>query len=379
MIKKIAVAGILLAVLLISCQSQDKAVQKMEKKMFGKLADGSEVDIYTLTNKSGVKVKIINYGAAVVSLSVPDKSGKFSDVVLGYDSIEGYENDKSYFGAIVGRYGNRIAKGRFKLDGTEYQLTINDGENHLHGGLHGFNKVLWTVTDATESDSGAKISLSYLSGDGEEGYPGDLKLTVEYSLNNDNELTINYTGSTDKPTILNPTHHSYFNLTGEPDSTILGHELMIDADYTTPVGPGLIPTGKPGDVTGTPMDFRKPVQIGARIDSLYEQLKLGLGYDHNWILNKHQEKMPKVVTVYEPVSGRVMEVFTDQPGMQFYSGNFLDGSVKGKNGVFYKHRTGFCLEAQHYPDSPNNPEFPGVRLDPGQTYRQTTTYRFSVR
>ena len=365
--------------LLLSCKTQVEVKQTMDKKLFGKLSDGSEVYLYTLANKSGMEAKIINYGAAVVSLTAPDKNGKLADVVLGYDSLDGYANDKSYFGAIVGRYGNRIADGKFKLDGKEYQLTINDGANHLHGGLKGYNKVLWNETEIAKTGDGASLTLSYESKDGEQGYPGNLKLTVKYTLTNNNELKIEYNAVTDKPTVLNPTHHSYFNLTGDPEKTILDHELMIDADNTTPVAKGLIPTGKFASVANTPMDFRKPTKIGARIDENYDQLKLGLGYDHNWVLNKHQESLPKVLSVYEPVSGRVMEMYTDQPGVQFYSGNFLDGTVKGKNGIMYKHRTGFCLEAQHYPDSPNHPEFPSTKLEPGQVYKQTTIYKFSAR
>ena len=376
---KIFAVPLLLISIFLSCKTQVEVKQTMDKKLFGKLADGSEVYIYTLANKSGMEAKIINYGAAVVSLTAPDKNGKLADVVLGYDSLDGYVNDKSYFGAIVGRYGNRIADGKFKLDGKEYQLTINDGANHLHGGLKGYNKVLWNETEIAKTGDGASLTLSYDSKDGEQGYPGNLKLTVKYTLTNNNELKIEYNAVTDKPTVLNPTHHSYFNLTGDPEKTILDHELMIDADNTTPVAKGLIPTGKFASVANTPMDFRKPTKIGARIDENYDQLKLGLGYDHNWVLNKHQESLPKVLSVYEPVSGRVMEMYTDQPGVQFYSGNFLDGTVKGKNGIMYKHRTGFCLEAQHYPDSPNHPEFPSTKLEPGQVYKQTTIYKFSAR
>ncbi len=376
---KIFAVPLLLISIFLSCKTQVEVKQTMDKKLFGKLADGSEVYIYTLANKSGMEAKIINYGAAVVSLTAPDKNGKLADVVLGYDSLDGYANDKSYFGAIVGRYGNRIADGKFKLDGKEYQLTINDGANHLHGGLKGYNKVLWNETEIAKTGDGASLTLSYESKDGEQGYPGNLKLTVKYTLTNNNELKIEYNAVTDKPTVLNPTHHSYFNLTGDPEKTILDHELMIDADNTTPVAKGLIPTGKFASVANTPMDFRKPTKIGARIDENYDQLKLGLGYDHNWVLNKHQESLPKVLSVYEPVSGRVMEMYTDQPGVQFYSGNFLDGTVKGKNGIMYKHRTGFCLEAQHYPDSPNHPEFPSTKLEPGQVYKQTTIYKFSAR
>lgn len=367
------------AVSVLFCQSKKEEAQMVEKKPFGKLADGREVYEYTLSNTNGVKAKIINYGATVVSLEVPDRNGKFSDVVLGYDNIEGYVADKSYFGAIIGRYGNRIGKGKFKLDGKEYQLSINNGENQLHGGTEGFNKKLWTVDATDESNLGPSITLSYVSKDGEEGYPGTVKLTVNYQLTNLNELKINYTGTTDKTTILNPTHHSYFNLTGDPNKTILDEELWIDADKFTPVDKGLITTGELADVKGTPMDFRKPTKVGARINDDYEQLKLGRGYDHNFVLNKHQELIPKVASVYDSSSGRFMEMWTDQPGVQFYTGNFLDGTVMGKNGIKYQFRTGLCLEAQHFPDSPNKPNFPSVVIKPGQVYRQTTIYKFSVK
>ena len=367
------------AVTVIFCQPQKEGTQMIEKKLFGKLADGREVFEYTLTNSNGMKVKVINYGATVVSLESSDRNGKFSDVVLGYDNLEGYVADKSYFGAIIGRYGNRIGKGKFKLDGKEYQLSINNGENQLHGGTEGFNKKVWTVEATDESNLGQSITLSYISKDGEEGYPGTVKLTVNYQLTNQNELKINYTGTTDKTTILNPTHHSYFNLTGDSNKTILDEELWIGADKFTPVDKGLIPTGELTDVKGTPMDFRQPTKVGARINDDYEQLKLGRGYDHNFVLNKHQELIPKIASVYDSSSGRFMEMRTDQPGVQFYTGNFLDGTVMGKNGIKYQFRTGLCLEAQHFPDSPNKPNFPSVVIKPGQVYRQTTIYKFSVK
>jgi len=373
---------VLVNLLLISCKNKEtKTEMEVKKESFGKTAEGQNVDIYTLTNKNGMTVKIINYGATVVSLTAPDRNGKYEDVVLGYDNIEGYEADKSYFGAIVGRYGNRIGKGKFKLDRKEYQLSINNGENHLHGGTIGFNKKVWEVIDTKYLNGLSAISMKYISKDGEEGYPGTVELTVSYNLNNENELTINYSAWTDKNTILNPTHHSYFNLTGDPNKTILDHELMIDADKFTPVDKGLIPTGKFVDVTNTPMDFRKPTKVDAHINENYEQLKFGLGYDHNWVLNKHQELQPMIATVYEPTSGRFMQVFTDQPGIQFYCGNFLDGKVKGKNGVMYEFRTGLCLETQHFPDSPNKPDWPSTVLKASKTesYKQTTTYKFSAK
>ena len=370
---------ITLAIVFISCQSNNKNQSMVEKRIFGKLADGTEVFSYTLKNAKGMEARIIAYGAAVVSLTAPDRNGKFADVVLGYNNIEGYVADKAYFGAIVGRYGNRIGKGKFKLEGKDYQLSINNGENHLHGGVEGFNKKLWTVIAAEATPIGSTITLKYVSQDGEEGYPGKVELTVVYNLTNENELSIKYSATTDKTTILNPTHHSYFNLTGDPNKIILDHELMIDTDNFTPVDSGLITNGKFATVTNTPMDFRTAKKIGQDIEADFEQLKFGGGYDHNWVLNQHQEKIFKCADLYEPVSGRFMEVWTDQPGLQFYCGNFLDGTVKGKNGIMYKKRTGLCLEAQCFPDSPNKPEWPTVVLTTGKVYRQTTIYKFSAK
>jgi aldose 1-epimerase len=328
---------------------------------------------YLLTNRAGMSAKVIDYGATVTSLKVPDRNGKMEDVVLGYDSLQGYENGTSYFGAIAGRYGNRIGKGLFPLDGKQYQLTINDGENHLHGGKIGFNKVQWQSKPLSPSS----IELQYVSKDGEEGYPGTVTLKVTYTLTDKNELRIDYEGTTDRPTILNPTHHSYFNLSGSFANPILDHVLTIEADRFTPVDKGLIPTGQLVDVANTPMDFRTPTSIGARINDSYEQIALGKGYDHNWVLRGSPGNVRKAAEVYEPKSGRLMTVYTDQPGIQFYSGNFLDGTAHGKNGVAYQRRTGLCLEAQAYPDSPNKPQFPSVTLRPGQIYRQTTIYQFS--
>jgi aldose 1-epimerase len=379
---------LIISVLFSACKKSTETYGKMEvkKEFFGKTKDGQEVFAYILKNKNGIEVKIINYGATVVSLTAPDRNGKFEDVVLGYDNLEDYENDKSYFGAIVGRYGNRIGKGKFKLDGKEYQLSINNGENHLHGGTNGFNKKVWIVVGTSDDKyfelmGGSFVTMKYVSIDGEEGYPGNVELTVNYTLTKDNEISINYTALSDKNTIINPTHHSYFNLTGDPNKTILDHELMLDADKFTPVDKGLIPTGKFTDVANTPMDFRKPTKIGERINENYEQLKFGLGYDHNWVLNKHQELLPKIASLYESNSGRFMEVWTNQPGIQFYSGNFLDGKVNGKNGVMYQYRTGLCLETQHFPDSPNKQDWPTTVLKASRTlpYRQTTIYKFSTK
>jgi len=370
----------LLALIVFSCQ--DKSVKKagtmIEKAIYGKLPDGREVFQYTLKNAAGVEVRIINYGAIVTALKVPDRNGRLADIVLGYDSLAGYLGDNAYLGAIVGRYGNRIDQGKFKIDGQEYQVTVNDGENHLHGGKIGFNKVLWDAKVESSTPDPA-LALTYVSLDGEEGYPGTVTLTVTYTLTNENELRIDYEGTTDKPTILNPTHHSYFNLTGDPTETILNHELTIDADKITPVDAGLIPTGELADVADTPFDFREPQKIGLRINEQNEQLQFGQGYDHNWVLNNYDRTVHKVVELYEPLSGRLMAVFTDQPGMQFYSGNFLNGTIRGKNGALYQHRTGLCLEAQCFPDSPNKPNFPSVILRPGQIYHQRTIYKFSVK
>ncbi len=370
---------VLTLILNLSCKSQIENTAMVQKKSFGKLSDGSEVFVYTLKNKNGAKVDISNYGAVIVKIIVPDKDGVYKDVVLGYDSVQDYEKCKSYFGAAVGRYGNRIKKGFFKLDGKEYQLTINDGENHLHGGKHGINKKLWTVTEYDTTKNGEKITLKHFSADGEEGYPGNVEINITYILTNDNELVIDYSATTDKNTILNPTNHSYFNLTGDLTKTILDHELMIDANQFTPVDDKLIPLGDFMDVANTPFDFRTPKKIGKDIEMNNEQLKFGKGYDHNWVLNKHQEKIFKCASLYDPSSGRLMEIFTDQPGLQFYSGNFLDGSITGKSGIKYQYRTGLCLETQHFPDSPNNPQFPTVRLNAGEIYTHTAIYKFSVK
>ncbi|MDZ7374308.1 MAG: galactose mutarotase [candidate division KSB1 bacterium] len=351
---------------------------QVTRGIFGKMPDGRAVEFFDLVNPNGLKARIITYGAIVVSLEVPDREGKLGDIVLGYDKLEKYLADSPYFGAIVGRYGNRIAKGRFVLDGVEYQLATNDGPNHLHGGLKGFDKVVWEGSPLQEEDA-VGVQLTYLSPDGEEGYPGNLRATVVYRLTSQNELRIDYEATTDKPTIVNLTHHSYFNLAGQGSGDILGHVLQINADCFTPVDPGLIPTGELRSVEGTPFDFRQPIAIGERIDWDDEQLRFGRGYDHNFVLNSSGGTLALAATVYEPTSGRVMEVWTTEPGLQFYSGNFLDGHHVGKGGKVYGHRSGFCLETQHFPDSPNKPHFPSVVLRPGEKYHQTTIYRFSVR
>jgi len=367
----------ILFIIPISCTLNKKENGMIEKTLYGKLSDGREIYQYTLTNKSGATLKVINYGAIVTSLTIPDRNGKFGDVILGYDSLQAYVDDKCFFGAIVGRYGNRIGKGKFKLDGKEYQVTVNEGENHLHGGKLGFNKVMWDARTMQDT-AGSAIELTYVSTDGEEGYPGKVTLTVIYTLTDSNELKIEYKGTTDKTTVLNPTHHSYFNLSGSFNNTILDHIVMIDANAITPVDKSLIPTGKLLDVSKTPMDFRTPIAIGAHIDDDFEQLKIAGGYDHNWVLRNYDGKVRTVAEVYEPKSGRLMTVITDQPGIQFYSGNFLDGTGKGK-GVTYQKRSGLCLESQCYPDSPNKPEFPSATLKPGEEYHQTTIYQFSTK
>lgn len=344
---------------------------------FGAAPDGQAVRLYSLRNATGMTAKIMTYGAIVVSLNVPDRDGGMADVVLGYDNLQGYIKETPYFGAIVGRYGNRIGKGKFTLDGVTYTLATNDKENHLHGGIKGFDKVVWDDEPLWRSD-GVGVKLRYLSADGEEGYPGNLQATVTYVLTNKNELRIEYEATTDKATPVNLTHHGYFNLTGGRRD-ILDHELMLNAVQFTPVDAGLIPTGHRVDVEGTPMDFRRPTAIGARINGDYEQLKFGGGYDHNWVLRNSGKAMTLAARVYEPTTGRVMEVRTAEPGIQFYAGNFLDGTITGKQGVVYTRRFGFCLETQHFPDSPNKPGFPSTILRPGGKYETTTIYRFSTK
>jgi len=355
-----------------------EAKPTVTKASFGKTADGRTVDIYKLTNTKGAEARIITYGGTVVTLKVPDKSGKLGDVVLGFDSIGDYEKHTSYFGALIGRYGNRIAKGKFTLDGKEYTLAVNNGENHLHGGIKGFDKVVWTARSYIDP-AGANLELTYLSRDGEEGYPGNLSVKVTYTLTEKNELKIVYAATADNATVLNLTHHSYFNLAGAGSGDILGTQLLINADRFTPTDNGSIPTGGLREVKGTPFDFTKPATIGDRIEQNDEQLKFGSGYDHNWVLNKKGKELSLAATAYDAKTGRVMDVYTTEPGVQFYSGNFLDGSIKGKSGQDYPRRSGFCLETQHFPDSPNKPNFPSTELKPGQTYSQTTVYKFSVR
>jgi len=350
----------------------------MKKQPFGKTGDGQSVDLYTLTNHSGMEATITNFGGIVVSMKVPDRNGKLDDVVLGYDNLDGYLTNKAFFGALVGRYANRIAHAQFKLNGVTYNVPKNDGDNSLHGGTNGFNKRVWTAKDVSGSH-GQALELTYVSKDGEEGYPGNLTAKVVYTLTDQNELKIDYSATTDKDTVLNLTNHTYFNLAGQGNGDILGHELTLHADRFTPVDPTLIPTGELQPVKGTPFDFTKPVAIGARINQDDPQLKVGKGYDHNWVLNRAKGSVSLAAEAYEPKTGRVLQVLTDQPGIQFYSGNFLDGSITGKSGKVYNLRNGFCLETQHFPDSPNHPAFPSAVLKPGQHYRTTTIFKFSKR
>jgi aldose 1-epimerase len=344
---------------------------------FGQTTVGTPVELYTLRNRKGMEAQIATYGGIVTTLTAPDRSGHYADVVLGYDALPGYFKGSAYFGAMIGRYGNRIAQGQFTLNGVKYTLAKNNGPNSLHGGVVGFDKVVWQVEKAVVTAHGPRLTLTYLSRDGEEGYPGNLKVQAVYTLTEDNTLRLDYTAVTDKDTPVNLTQHSYFNLRGHGD--ILGHVLEIPADRFTPVDSTLIPTGELRPVAGTPFDFLKPTAIGARIAGTDEQLKFGKGYDHNWVLNKDPGVLGTVATVYEPETGRVLEVSSTEPGVQFYSGNFLDGKDVGKGGQAYEFRNGLALEPQHFPDSPNHADFPSVILHPGVTYRNTIVYRFSVR
>ncbi len=347
------------------------------KQAYGSTPDGTAVDLYTLTNTKGVQAQITNFGGIVTSLLVPDRSGRLGDVVLGFDSLDGYLGKHPYFGAICGRYTNRIAKGRFTLNGVTYALAQNDGENHLHGGLRGFDKAVWEAAELQTAE-GPGLRLAYLSRAGEEGYPGNLQTVVTYTLTNRDELRIGYLATTDQDTVLNLSHHGYFNLSDAGMSDILHHEVTIHADRFAEIESDLIPTGELIDVKGTPMDFTRPMLVGARIDLDDEQLVRGRGYDHTWMLSGKPRDLALAARVYEPISGRAMEVYTTEPAIQFYTGNFLDGSNTGKGGVMYRKRHALCLECQHFPDSPNRPQFPTTVLKPGQRYEQTTVYRFTA-
>jgi aldose 1-epimerase len=345
----------------------------IEVRPFGLLPNGFRADLYVLRNANGIEARITNFGATVVSIMAPDRHGKFADIVLGFDDLEGYAQHRKFFGATVGRYANRIAGGRFILGSNNYSLATNNGPNHLHGGVQGFDRALWTAQDTRRKDA---VVLRYRSADGEEGYPGNLDAEVVFTLTRDDALRIDYSAATDRPTPVNLTNHSFFNLGSDTD--ILDHELKLAADRFTPVDASLIPTGELRAVAGTPFDFRAPARIGARVDADDAQLQRAGGYDHNFILAKKNGRLDVAAEVYDRKSGRAMRVLTTEPGVQFYSGNFLDGSITGKKRKVYTHRTGFCLEAQHYPDSPNQPHFPSAILMPGDTYRQTTIYQFAT-
>jgi aldose 1-epimerase len=362
------VCALVLALMTIAADLQGQVT----KQPFGKTPDGTPVDVYTLKN-GALEARIITYGGIVISLKVPDKSGKSADVVLGYDSLDGYLAKGPYFGAIIGRYGNRIAGGKFTLDGKTYSIPPNDGPNALHGGPRGFDKVVWKAKEIPHG-----IELSHVSPDGDQGFPGTLTALVRYTLSG-KDLKIEYSATTDKNTVLNLTNHSYFNLAGQGNGDILKHQVKLNAGRFTPVNDVLIPTGELATVEGTPFDFRKSTAVGARINDDNEQLRRGKGYDHNWVLDSGGGKLAEAAEVYEPTTGRVMQVWTDQPGVQFYTGNFLDGTITGKDGKVYQQRAALCLETQHFPDSPNHPNFPSTELKPGQKYHTVTIYRFSSR
>ena len=344
-------------------------------KPFGISPEGKPVELFTLRNANGMEATVMTWGATVVSLKVPDAAGHFDDVVLGFDNLEGYRGNNPYFGAIAGRYGNRIAHAKFVLHGQENRLKANNGENSLHGGERGFDKRVWTVEHADSRSA----TMRYISPDGEEGYPGTLTATVRYTVTARDELRIDYTATSDKATVQSLTNHSYFNLSGEGSGTILDEDIQIYAGRFTPVDASMIPTGELRSVAGTPLDFREPTRVGARIDADYDQLKLGGGYDHNWIIDRARPGLVPAARVHDPKSGRIMEVLTTQPGVQFYTANSIDGTIKGKGGKAYIRRGALCLETQHYPDSPNHPEFPSTELKPGETFHSTTVYRFSAR
>lgn len=375
-------ASIFLALILFGCSQPKKmddqsiltdSFKIITHRFFGKAGEHDIME-YTITNRNGVTVSVMNYGGIITSLKTPDRNGVIKDIVLGYDSLIGYLKDSPYFGAIVGRYGNRIANGKFALDGKQYSLAQNNNGQHLHGGIKGFDKVFWSIAEVDYN----KLRLTYTSPDMEEGYPGNLIVEVTYELTDANELIFDYSATTDKKTVINLTQHSYFNLTGETSRDILDHELMLMADAFIPVKKTLIPTGELRAVDQTPFDFRKPAKIGSRIQSEDQQLTNARGYDHCWVL-LDTGRMKHAASVYEPVSGRTLDVYTTEPGIQFYSGNFLDGSITGKYGIVYQHRYGFCLETEHYPDSPNQKHFPSTELNPGNVYRTTTKYIFGVR
>ncbi len=360
----------------VTVPAEQEPKASIVKSDFGTFED-QPVDLYTLTNTHGITMKVSSYGGLITHLMVPDRSGTVEDVVLGYDSLSGYIKETPYFGALIGRYGNRIAKGKFKLEGKEYTLAVNNGVNHLHGGKAGFDKVIWNVEEMPTED-GVALKLTRVSKDMEEGYPGNLTTEVHYILGNNNALTIEYKATTDKPTIVNLTQHTYFNLSGNTKADILGQKLMLNASSFLPIDKTFIPTGELKPVKGTPFDFITPTAIGARVNNNDPQLKAGLGYDHCWILDTKGDITKPAVSLYDSTSGRMMEIFTTEPAMQFYCGNFLDGKITGKGNVVYKHRYGLCLEPEHYPDSPNKPAFPSVVLKPGETYQTKSIYKFTT-
>ncbi len=375
----------LFALFTFSCEKRNKpeetvtsadTISFVTKQSFGKIQEGQEVTLYTMRNRNGMEMSVMNYGGIIVSIKAPDKNGVFEDVTLGYDSLKDYLKANPFFGALIGRYGNRIAKGKFSLDGKQYTLPVNNGVNHLHGGPLGFDKMYWNIEDVSDSAQ-ARLKLTYKSKDGEEGYPGNLDIEVLYTLSANNEVVFEYKATTDKKTIVNLTQHTYFNLSGNARRDILGHQLTINADRFLPVDETLIPLGNLEPVKGTPFDFTTAQSIGSRIHEKHVQLINGKGYDHCWVLN-NKNTFEKVVTLEDSISGRRLEAFTDQPGIQFYSGNFLDGSNVGKGGVVYQKHQGLCLETQHFPDSPNQSTFPSVVLNPGDTYHTKTLYKFSI-
>tara|TARA_Y100001958_G_scaffold93088_1_gene63553 strand:+ start:157 stop:1296 length:1140 start_codon:yes stop_codon:yes gene_type:complete len=373
---------LLLTLSIISCENikkkENMSLVNVNKEFFGKTSDGANVDQYTLKNSNGMELSVISFGGIITSLKAKDRDGKNEDVVLGFDNLGDYENKSPYFGALIGRYGNRIKEGKFSLDGVEYKLAKNNGENHLHGGLKGFDKVIWDV-EVEVNKSSASLMLRYTSMDTEEGYPGNLGVKVTYTLTNEDELKVRYEAETDKKTIVNLTQHSYFNLSAGLRKDILGHEITIAADYFLPVDMTLIPTGEIREVVQTPFDFREFKVVGDDIDLDDTQITYGNGYDHCWVLNNQDEGVRFVASAYDPLSGRLLEVFSDQPGIQFYSGNFLDGTLQSKEGGNYEFRSGFCLETQHYPNSPNQENFPSVILNPGEKYNSETIFKFSSR
>ena len=389
---KICYLFLLLGTLLLNVNCKEKTMKegneemskgetktiKVEKSDYGVAERGEKVELFSLKNINGFEVDIITYGGRITSLKTVDNKGKLENVVLGFENLEQYEKDNPFFGALVGRYGNRIAKGKFSLNNTDYTLAKNNGENSLHGGLKGFDKVVWKVVDIQEGDKGV-LKLSYLSKDMEEGFPGNLTTMVTYTLNSDNSLDVLYEATTDKTTVVNLTQHSYFNLSGDFSQTILDHEVEIDADTYIPVDGGLIPTGELAMVEGTPFDFREAKLVGKDINAENEQIKLGGGFDHCWVLNDYESGYRSVAKAYHPESGRTLEVLTDEPGIQFYTGNFLDGTLPSPKRGTYAKRSGFCLETQHYPDSPNQPKFPSVTLEPGDKYSTKTTFKFSTK